>query len=185
MTTTLTKYNTKPLCWPKAPVFLSFGSLLTLHSNLQTPLPSPFCPFILLHSQFERNTWRSSLELIITESRLTKSLICNCDMSLILIWSSCLCADSNTRRVWNLSWWTVTAKETFNRKISLFTSKLDIVLFITTKSTSSLVSILNCYVQNLIPSGKSVEDRLVSLGVSTSNHWSSGRGFDPRHFHKF
>ena len=27
--------------------------------------------------------------------------------------------------------------------------------------------------------------RLVGLVVSVSDYWSSGRGFDPRHFHKF
>ena len=28
-------------------------------------------------------------------------------------------------------------------------------------------------------------DRLVGLVVSMSGYWSWGRGFDPRHFHKF
>ena len=28
-------------------------------------------------------------------------------------------------------------------------------------------------------------DRLVDLVVSVSDKWSWGRGFDPRHFHKF
>ena len=28
-------------------------------------------------------------------------------------------------------------------------------------------------------------DRLVGLVVSMSDYWSWGRGFDPRHFHKF
>ena len=28
-------------------------------------------------------------------------------------------------------------------------------------------------------------DRLIGLVVSMSDYWSWGRGFDPRHFHKF
>ena len=28
-------------------------------------------------------------------------------------------------------------------------------------------------------------DRLAGLVVSMSDYWSRGRGFDPRHFHKF
>ena len=28
-------------------------------------------------------------------------------------------------------------------------------------------------------------DRLIGLVVSMSDYWSLGRGFDPRHFHKF
>ena len=30
-----------------------------------------------------------------------------------------------------------------------------------------------------------IMDRLIGLVVSMSDYWSWGRGFDPRHFHKF
>ena len=47
------------------------------------------------------------------------------------------------------------------------------------KSYNLIIIIIIIIIINIIM------DRLVGLGVSMSDYWWWGRGFDPRHFHKF
>ena len=79
--------------------------------------------------------------------------------------------------------WILTTHE-----IHLISTKLDLQLSFyrpLCHNSRALMHCLRTSWRTLLFLVLSFKDRLVGLGVSMSDYWLWGRGFDPRHFHKF